>query len=84
MPRFVRAMSWMGSFSYSLYLVHLPVLFWLAYRVPAFEGNSAERVVLRFVALVPITVAVAYVFHRLVERHFMTARRPVATVPARA
>jgi peptidoglycan/LPS O-acetylase OafA/YrhL len=67
-----------GVFSYSIYLVHAPLLhlFWLAQR-PARLSPDACFALLAFVAL-PLIVLVAYGFHCLFERPFMRVS-PVKT-----
>jgi peptidoglycan/LPS O-acetylase OafA/YrhL len=70
-----RATAWLaavGVFSYSLYLTHEPVMVAAKQLGLRFGLGVAGTTVLR--VLVPI--ACAWIFHRLVERKFMTASRP--------
>ncbi|HEY3332114.1 MAG TPA: acyltransferase [Capsulimonadaceae bacterium] len=64
----------LGAFSYSLYLVHDPLL----YACVAFTlkmGLSAGTQVLALCACVPLLVLVAYGFHLIFEKPFMTSAR---------
>jgi peptidoglycan/LPS O-acetylase OafA/YrhL len=65
--RFCQSAVGLGLFSYSLYLIHMPVLvlfdtFW-----------HSQPLLWRFLLNVPISVAVAWVFFQLVEKHFLLA-----------
>jgi peptidoglycan/LPS O-acetylase OafA/YrhL len=66
-----RALVHVGVFSYSIYLVHAPLLHlsWMALRPFQLSGD-VEFALLCMVAL-PLIVLVCYVFHRLFERPFM-------------
>jgi peptidoglycan/LPS O-acetylase OafA/YrhL len=79
-----RANHWMsriGIMSYSLYLVHLPIL-----RVGEelfsrlHVGRTVPGTALRYVLMVPLCISLAYGFFRLVERRFLHSgiARPVA------
>lgn len=68
----LRPLVALGAFSYSLYLVHGPlviVLGALLWRVQAGTAVSG----LAYALLVPAVVALAYAFHRAFERPFMSA-----------
>ena len=58
----LRAVQWLGTVSFSLYLVHEPVVILVA---ALLHGAGVEVVLL---VAVPLCLAVAAVFHRLVER----------------
>lgn len=68
-----------GEFSYSLYLVHPPVLhvldriFWRLFHLPSIP------MFLTLVVCLPIVLAAAYVFHLLFERPFMRRNAAMAT-----
>lgn len=63
----------LGAFSYSIYLVHAP-LFGLADLLMRHAGASADvRLLGLLAAVLPASVAVAYAFHRVFERPFMSA-----------
>jgi len=75
-----RTLSWkplafLGIFSYSLYLVHAPVLqvVWLLLVEPFALPQTASLAVMWFVA-VPVSVGLAYAFHLVAERPFMSNR----------
>ena len=64
-----------GTFSYSLYLVHVPVLSW-CHSLLVSPGLSPTSVVLSLIVVgVGASIAVAYVFHLLFERPFLSQRR---------
>lgn len=61
-----------GAFSYSIYLVHAPLLqvAWLTVVDPV--PSEAVRVAVEVLLVTPAIVAVAYLFHRAFERPFMS------------
>jgi peptidoglycan/LPS O-acetylase OafA/YrhL len=77
--RLSHVLSWpplvaVGLFSYSLYLIHAPLLH-ACYLLlhPAFHPSPTVMFLL-LIACIPLIVATAYGFHRLFERPFMHAR----------
>ena len=75
-----RALSWrplafLGTFAYSIYLIHGPVLqlFWLFVIVPL-HLSSRGILLAEALGVVPATVAVAYLFFLACERPFLTRR----------
>lgn len=77
---------WVGVISYSLYLVHGPVVHgvWLAVLRPSGRpiGDIASLALLLPLA-VGASLFVAWAFHRLVERPLTPVRGPAAVVPER-
>jgi peptidoglycan/LPS O-acetylase OafA/YrhL len=72
-----RALGWgplvrVGIFSYSIYLVHAPLLHVLDRMYTAVWGPRPEIMFLMLTASIPLIVGCAYAFHRLFERPFMT------------
>ncbi len=61
----------LGTFSYSLYLVHAPVLAIVHDLAARFTLTPAGMLLVLFAIGVPLAVAVAYLFYRLFERPFM-------------
>ena len=84
----IRALSWkplvwVGTFSYSIYLIHMPLLqlAWQYGLQPAHMGNTAAYVSLTIIALTLI-VGAAYLFHLAFERPFMSQPKPKSEAEA--
>jgi peptidoglycan/LPS O-acetylase OafA/YrhL len=73
-----RPLRAVGRFSYSLYLIHGPVLMLIYRRIDARGLSANARAALMFLVAPPIAVAAAYLFHRLVERPLMPAAGPTS------
>jgi peptidoglycan/LPS O-acetylase OafA/YrhL len=60
-----------GTFSYSIYLLHYPVmvLFWNV--MMQFQMSPLARAGLMLVVCFPLTLVLSYLFHLAFERHFM-------------
>lgn len=83
-PRTVRAFSWapiagIGVFSYSLYLVHAPLLqvFWQMVAQP-FGLDRPTTLLVMWIGGVPVMVAASYGFYLLVEKRVPGFRRALA------
>jgi peptidoglycan/LPS O-acetylase OafA/YrhL len=80
-PTAQQRLSWrpiaaLGTFAYSLYLIHFPILDTLLIHglVPVLAKTAQlPRFLLALVTAVPLTVALAYVFFLCFERPFLTA-----------
>lgn len=72
----VRWLVFVGGFSYSLYLVHAPLLQvgW-KYLIAPLTRSDGTQVVLMLLVVAPLTVAVAWGFYWIFERPFMSAWR---------
>jgi peptidoglycan/LPS O-acetylase OafA/YrhL len=66
---FVAVLAGLGVMSYSLYLIHEPLVRLLVNWMPA--GTSLESWLLRLVVIVPACLGVAALFFVLVERRFL-------------
>ncbi len=66
----------MAAFSYSLYLIHAPLLqvFWQLVEIPAGLGRPASLALI-WLTGVPIIVLLSYVFHLVAERPFTPVPR---------
>jgi len=67
-----RPLVFVGTFSYSLYLIHAPLVDFvgaLLWRVHATAAVSAAA----WLALIPLVIAAAYAFYRVFERPFLSA-----------
>ena len=62
----------LGTFSYSLYLTHFPLIGLGNYFFQCLNVGHAARSILIVLVLVPVLVAFAYLFHLLAERPFMS------------
>lgn len=63
---------WLGLFSYSIYLIHSPLLGLFNLLTLHFALSDDVRLALMWCVAVPMTIGVSYVFHLLVERRFLT------------
>lgn len=61
----------LGAFSYSLYLVHFPLLRVILMLSKPLESSPAVQIAVIFLIGVPMTVSLAYLFHLAFERPFM-------------
>lgn len=82
--RLTRWLSWpplarIGLFSYSLYLVHAPLLHACDLIFTRLFHPGPVPMFLLLLCVTPLIVASAYGFHLLFEKPFLTARRPPLT-----
>lgn len=72
-----RPLVWIGLWSYSLYLVHSPLLglgnILVLKHAPGL--SIKERFLVEVVVVLPLALVASYVFHRLVERRFMNTHQ---------
>ena len=72
-----RLLVWLGVFSYSVYLIHLPLVIALGgYGLGRFS-NTRQALFMLFV-VAPLVLGLGYLFHLLFERPFMNAPRDAA------
>ncbi len=62
----------LGAFSYSLYLIHFPVLLWVCSLILSLHANRWQFLCLLLVLGVPASLGAAYLFHLAFERPFMS------------
>jgi peptidoglycan/LPS O-acetylase OafA/YrhL len=75
----VRPLVWLGAFSYSVYLIHYPVMMTVKVGIADRIADTQLQQYLVLVALgVPAVGAAAYGFYRLVERPSIERRWPLA------
>ena len=79
---FLRLTSWnplvfVGTFAYSLYLIHLPIL-WIivggVHKIAVIKSSMTLTVLIMFLVAIPFTVCLAYLFFVLCERPFLNKR----------
>lgn len=66
-----KAVVGLGAFSYSIYLVHSPILGAINLYTLDFQMTDNVRLLFMLLVAVPVSVLVAYVFYLLVERRFL-------------
>lgn len=74
----------LGTMSYSLYLVHQPVIEGLAYLMRVHDHLSPTATFLALVLLLPLVLLLAYGLFMAVERHTLQQGRAGARTPAAA
>jgi peptidoglycan/LPS O-acetylase OafA/YrhL len=71
-----------GFMSYSLYLIHLPLLVLCEFaQRPLGVGINVVSTLARYALFVPLSLAGAWAFFRLVERHFLNHRPQAGAAP---
>ena len=76
----------LGIFSYSVYLIHLPLVIALGAAVERRHLSNAVEVVIQLLFVVPLVLGLGYLFHLLFEKPFMNApksRAPGSGTPPR-
>lgn len=76
-----RPLVWLGTFAYSLYLVHYPLMhlvFEMLQLVPRIEQSRALQAIAMLVVGLPVLIGLAYVFFLLCERPFLSRRAKAA------
>jgi len=74
----VRALSWVGTRSYSIYLIHYPIVMTLAVWEPMKRLESGYGLYAVVFLMVTLSLLAAEAFHRGVERRFLNPPRPAA------
>jgi peptidoglycan/LPS O-acetylase OafA/YrhL len=72
-----RPLVFLGRFSYSLYLSHLPVVALCYFALRALPLSPGAQMAAMLATAVPLSLLVAYGFFLGVERHFLARRAPV-------
>ena len=74
-----KPLAWLGTFSYSIYLLHAlvlgPVFYWIRDRQADFSTHLDATFLLAMSATCVLAVACSYGFHTLFERPFMSNKR---------
>lgn len=66
----------LGVFSYSLYLVHAPLLALAHFSTRAFTPTLLLKYAIMLGVAAPLSIVVSYGFHLAFERRFMSAHSP--------
>jgi peptidoglycan/LPS O-acetylase OafA/YrhL len=75
-----RPLVMLGTFSYSLYLVHYPFQAWASYFLTDCQFSPDHRLLLMISGVTPVILIAAYGFHLAFERPFMSRpSKPVHT-----
>jgi hypothetical protein len=75
-PAWVRRLSRLGVFSYSLYLTHLLVVGYLARQAAAWFGWSADGLIAaRLFLFTPLAIGFAWLFFQLFERPYLNREK---------
>ncbi len=69
---------WLGLWSYSMYLIHDPLLNLGNLLLLGVPMGIGPRFAVEAGVVLPLALAVAYLFHRLVERRFLTSHQRVS------
>jgi len=67
---------WFGVMSFSVYLIHLPLLFALESLVGFQHFRVSVRLLLSFLVFLPCIIGLSYLYYRYCERPFMHKRPP--------
>lgn len=83
---FTRLLSWkpleeIGIFSYSLYLIHAPLLHLGNILFTRFLRPTEETMLLLLILFIPVIVGIAKLFHAVCEKPFMVRRADVIPKP---
>lgn len=70
-----KPLVWVGLWSYSLYLIHSPILALGNLLLLDVQMPAIARFGIMLAVIVPIAAALSYAFHLLVERRFMTSHQ---------
>jgi peptidoglycan/LPS O-acetylase OafA/YrhL len=75
---FTRLLSWkpledIGIFSYSLYLIHAPLLHWVNMLLSRFLHPSVENMLFLLLCSIPLIIGIAKIFHLAFEKPFMSS-----------
>jgi len=72
----------LGAFSYSIYLIHSPILAAINLYTLNLQMTDNIRLLFMLLVAVPVSVLLAYVFYLLVERRFLNMPPKAAATPA--
>ncbi|WP_431293738.1 acyltransferase family protein [Pedobacter sp. P26] len=65
----------LGAFSYSIYLIHSPILGYLNLMSLKYNMDIDLRLGIMFILFIPIALLISYLFHIVIEKRFMPGKR---------
>lgn len=71
--REIKVLSWLGNISYSLYLVHYPLMMYLIPYIP--QQLTVEQKLLVFFGIVSLSLIIATVLYSVIEKPFIAVGR---------
>ena len=80
---FIDGLRGLGLFSYSVYLIHLPLVMVLG-EFAMHHLSNTQNVLFQLFLVVPLMLGLGYLFHLLFERPFMNAPRDGTPSPRAA
>lgn len=76
-----RLVVWLGLWSFSLYLIHSPILGLTNLLLLSVDLSTLARFTIQVLIAVPLAGACSYIFHLVVERRFITSHQGRTGVP---
>ncbi len=76
LPAVLRVLQWIGTISYSLYLIHEPLMEIFSALLHPLNWQPWEKFVFWQGGLLPVLIALSYLFHLVFERPFMSSPAP--------
>jgi peptidoglycan/LPS O-acetylase OafA/YrhL len=80
----MRWVLWLGTFSYSLYLIHMPVLALLQIPINLLHLSISTRFFVSLLVVLPASIVAAYGFYFLFEKPFLSQPKAVSNLSLNA